>query len=115
MGSCLILRKRAFEEVGGIDQEFPIFFNEVDWLYRAKQQGWKVYFTPDATVIHHGGAGTSRAGKRKMRRESHESSDQVLQKHFKGRYFAPAYWLTIACIRVSAFLCRQWRLPTRIA
>lgn len=85
MGSCLILRGRAIEDVGRFDTDFPIFFNEVDWLYRAKLKGWKIYFTPDATFVHHGGAGTSQAGKRKMTQESHESLIKFYKKHFKGR------------------------------
>lgn len=104
MGSCLILRKSAIDDIGMLDEQFPIFFNEVDWLYRAKQKGWKVYFTPDAVVIHHGGAGTRQAGRRKMRRESHDSLLKFYEKHFRGDMSAPAYWLSNVCIRISRML-----------
>ena len=104
MASCLILRRRAIDDVGLLDESFPIFFNDVDWLYRAHQAGYKVYFTPDATVIHHGAAGTSQAPKRKMCAESHESLLRFYAKHYKKTMFAPVYYFTVACIRVSKLL-----------
>lgn len=104
MGSCLILRRRTIDEVGLFDEQFPIFFNEVDWLYRAKQKGYKVYFTPEAVVIHHGAAGTRQIDRRKMARESHESLLRFYRKHFKGLIPAPVYYFTIACIHLSKLL-----------
>ena len=104
MGSCLILSRKAIEDVGLLDEQFPIFFNEVDWLYRARQSGYEVYYTPSATVIHVGGASTRQAERRKMVRESHDSLIRFYSKHFRGRVFAPIYWFTIACIAVSGRL-----------
>ncbi|OFX18130.1 MAG: hypothetical protein A2Z18_04220 [Armatimonadetes bacterium RBG_16_58_9] len=104
MGSCLILSRRAIDKVGLMDEQFPIFFNEVDWLYRAKQTGYEVYFTPDATVIHHGAASTKQAGRRKMARESHDSLLRFYAKHYKGHVFAPVYYFTVMCIWVSRLI-----------
>jgi len=101
MGSCLILRKTAIEDIGLMDEQFPIFFNEVDWLYRAKQKGWKVYFTPGATVVHHGAAATRQAGRRKMKRESHDSLLRFYDKHFRNEIAWPVYWFAVACIALS--------------
>jgi len=106
MGSCLILSKPAIDDIGLFDEGFPIFFNEVDWLYRAKQRGWKVYFTPSATVIHHGGAGTGQVERRKMLRESHHSLIRFYEKHFRKSMCAPCYQAAIACIRLGLFLRR---------
>jgi len=106
MGSCLMLRRTAVEQVGVLDESFPIFFNEVDWLYRAKQMGWKVYFTPAAVVVHHGGASTAQAGRRKMIRESHESLVRFYAKHFRARIPGPAYFFLILCIRLGALIRR---------
>jgi len=100
MGSCLILSRRAIEQVGLFDEDFPIFFNDVDWCYRAKQAGWNVYFTPAAEVVHHGGASTKQV-RREMRRESHRSLARFYYKHYRRRLFPPLYWLIMAAIRVS--------------
>lgn len=104
MGSCLLMTRRVLDDVGLLDEGFPIFFNEVDWLFRAKKKGYKVYFTPDAVVIHHGGAGTRQADRRRMARESHDSLLRFYRKHFRGEICAPVYYFTVACIAVSRIL-----------
>lgn len=104
MGSALILRRAAIGDIGLMDEDFPIFFNEVDWLYRAKQKGWEVWFTPHATVIHHGAGSTKQVKRRAMVKESHRSLLHFYAKHFRGRIFAPTYYLTAACIRLSMLL-----------
>lgn len=81
MGSCLILSRKAVEQVGVFDSQFPIFFNEVDWCLRAKKNGWKVYFTPSAEVVHVGAASTSQVAD-KMRVESHRSLLRFYRKHY---------------------------------
>lgn len=107
MGSCLILCRKALDNVGVFDEQFPIFFNEVDWLFRARQKGYEVYFTPDAVVIHEGGAGTKQAGRRRMIRESHDSLIRFYRKHFRKRLWLPVYCFTVACIVMGKYL-RGW-------
>lgn len=104
MGSCLILSRKAISDIGVFDMQFPIFFNEVDWLYRAKESGYKVYFIPEATVIHHGGAGTGQAGRKKMIRESHDSLIRFYKKHFRQKLPAPVFYFIIGCIKLGRFL-----------
>lgn len=104
MGSCLMLSRKAIDEVGLLDESFPIFFNEVDWLYRAKQCGFRIYFTPDAVVIHHGAGSTSQVNRRMMVRESHDSLLRFYKKHFRHRVFAPIYYFTVICILISRLL-----------
>jgi GT2 family glycosyltransferase len=58
MGTFLLIPRRALEEVGLLDERFPIFFNEVDWCYRARQKGWKILFSPEAEIVHYGGGST---------------------------------------------------------
>lgn len=104
MGSCLILSRKAIETIGIMDEQFPIFFNEVDWLYRAKQAGFKVFYTPDAVVIHHGAGSTKQVPKQVMSIESHKSLIKFYEKHFKKRLSPISYYLTIGSIKFSRFL-----------
>ncbi len=108
MGSCLIIRRDAIKQVGLMDEQFPIFFNDVDWCYRARQAGWKIYFTCSAEFIHYGGASTKQIRKQ-MIHESHQSLIRFYQKHYKGRIFLPIYWFVIAAIELSDILTA--RLP----
>lgn len=104
MGSALILNSAALKEIGTMDESFPIFFNEVDLLYRAKQAGWNIYFVPDAVVVHHGASSTKQVRRKEMVRESHQSLLKFYEKHFKGRICPIVYYFTIACIRTSMLL-----------
>lgn len=89
MASCLILRRQALDQVGLFDERFPIFFNDVDWCYRAKQSGWRIYFTPDAVATHHGGASTKQRAA-EMIRESHRSLALYYDKRYPGLAGLPA-------------------------
>jgi N-acetylglucosaminyl-diphospho-decaprenol L-rhamnosyltransferase len=51
-GACLLVRREAFEAVGGFDEAFFMMSEEVDWCYRFRQAGWKVLFYPGAEVVH---------------------------------------------------------------
>lgn len=54
-GSCLMLRKSAFENVGGFDeQNAPLFSAVTDLGYRFLEAGWRMVWTPLATVLHAG-------------------------------------------------------------
>ncbi len=83
MGSCLLLRRKALNAVGVFDQDFPMFFNDVDLCYRIKKAGWKIYFFPYAHILHHKGAST-RQTKRRMIWRSHLSFYKFFRKYKIG-------------------------------
>jgi GT2 family glycosyltransferase len=56
MGACMLVRRAAIDEIGGPDPDYFLFSEEVDWLYRFAQGGWRTRFTPTATCVHVGGA-----------------------------------------------------------
>jgi N-acetylglucosaminyl-diphospho-decaprenol L-rhamnosyltransferase len=51
-GACLLVRRAALDAVGGFDESFFLFSEEVDWCYRFRQAGWKVLFYPGTEVVH---------------------------------------------------------------
>ena len=56
MGPCFLVRRDAADAVGLFDESFFMFWEETDWLYRFNRAGWKVWFLPEAEVVHVGGA-----------------------------------------------------------
>jgi N-acetylglucosaminyl-diphospho-decaprenol L-rhamnosyltransferase len=56
MGAALLARKDALAAVGGLDEDFFLFSEEVDLAYRLREAGWETWFTPAAEVTHVGGA-----------------------------------------------------------
>ena len=53
LGACLMARREAIEVVGLLDENFFLYFEDVDWCYRMQQHGWKVYYFPGAEIVHH--------------------------------------------------------------
>jgi GT2 family glycosyltransferase len=56
LGAALAIRRAAFLAVGGFDESFFLYSEEVDLCYRLAAEGWEVHFTPLAEVVHVGGA-----------------------------------------------------------
>jgi GT2 family glycosyltransferase len=55
-GAALLVRRDAADAVGLFDEDFFMFSEETDWLYRFRQAGWSAAFVADAEVVHVGGA-----------------------------------------------------------
>jgi GT2 family glycosyltransferase len=97
MASALLLREAALGEIGPLDEDFPVFFNDVDLCYRLRQAGWEVWFTPRAEMMHFHGASTSQIW-RNMLRESHVAFLRFYRKHYYRRLNPLVYWLTVALL-----------------
>jgi GT2 family glycosyltransferase len=84
MGTFLLFRRTALQEIGRdnepFDEQFPIFFNEVDLLKALKDSGWKIRYEPSVQVFHVGGAST-RQRRPQMIWESHRSLLRYFHKH----------------------------------
>ena len=88
MGTFLLMRRAVVEQVGILDEAFPIFFNEVDWCLRCKRAGWRIYFTPEVEIVHYGGASTAQVGAA-MAWESRRGLLQFYAKHYPTLRFRP--------------------------
>ena len=95
MASSLMLRRAAIEDAGGLfDEQFPIFFNDVDLCLRLWQSNWQIWFEPRSRVRHWGGASTSQL-KPQMIARSHESLRRFYRKHYSSHVAAPLYFATL--------------------
>ncbi len=59
-GMCLLARRELIDQLNGIDEDYFIYYDDVDLCLRAKLTGWKVCHNPKATVIHHMSASVGR-------------------------------------------------------
>jgi GT2 family glycosyltransferase len=59
LGAVLAIRREAFDAVGGFDEAYFLYQEEVDLCYRLRAAGWEIHYAPVATVLHVGGASTS--------------------------------------------------------
>lgn len=80
IGACMLVRREAYEQVGGFDEAFWMYAEETDWQRRMTDAGWRVVFTPHANVTHLGGASGSGDAAR-INRAFYDSLDLYGRKH----------------------------------
>jgi N-acetylglucosaminyl-diphospho-decaprenol L-rhamnosyltransferase len=87
-GSCLLLRRVAFEAVGGFDPAYFMYFEDLDLCRRLTAEGWLNVHVPSAVVTHIGGHATRRnAGP--MLLAHHRSAYRYLARQYAGARYAP--------------------------
>jgi N-acetylglucosaminyl-diphospho-decaprenol L-rhamnosyltransferase len=105
MGSVMLVRRTAIEQVGLLDEDFFLFSEETDWCYRFHRAGWKVLFYPGAEFVHVGGA--SHGGR--MFRENLRGHLRFLSKHRGAREAERARRLLLAALRLRGVVFRGER------
>lgn len=81
-GTFAIYRKKMLENTGFLDNRFYIYYEETDLCLRVKRAGWKIYFIPNAEVIHVGGA----SSKTRKDHKFDSSGSQVLKFRMQSEY-----------------------------
>jgi GT2 family glycosyltransferase len=61
MGAALLVKKAVIENIGLFDENVFMYGEEFDWQFRAKKQGWKVYYVPSAHITHDKSASATKA------------------------------------------------------
>ena len=52
-GCCMLVRRACLQDLGGLAQEYFLYYEDVDLCRRAKERGWSVSYEPNLAVIHH--------------------------------------------------------------
>ncbi len=60
-GSAMFLRRQVYDQVGGMDEAFFMYSEELDWCYRIRQAGWEIMYLPSAQVTHYEGKSSEQA------------------------------------------------------
>lgn len=87
-GSCLLVRRAAWEAVGGFDERYFMYFEDVDLGARLGEAGWQNVYVPSAEVVHVGGHAAGRVPE-KMLPEHHRSAYRYLSGRYRGPRYAP--------------------------
>jgi len=101
LGAALLLRRTAFEAVGGFDESYFMYFEEVDLCLRLRAVQSQVHFTPSATVLHIRGASTSQC--RKAMLIAHfRSSERFYRRHYSRR--RAWLWIFLRKLKIAMLL-----------
>lgn len=85
-GSALVVRREVYEQLGGFDEGFVMFSEELDWCRRARDAGWRIVYLGSAEIIHHGGKSTQQVVAR----------THILFQQSKLRYFRKYHGILVA-------------------
>ena len=115
-GSCMIVRGRVLEEVGGFDEDYFMYGEDLDWCFRMGQAGWKIHYVPATQIIHFGGA-SGRAESMRIQFRKNEAMSIFVRKHMRDRYrFFPVWVLRAGILAYGLYsflghLARNLALP----
>lgn len=111
-GAALFISKRLYDEIGGLDEEFFMFSEDVDYCRRCWNAGFKVYYLPSAVITHAIGRSTDKAPNR-MIAQFHRSMYRYYVKHDVpdmsplARPFAKGFAIFALTVRASLFLVKN--------
>lgn len=86
-GSCMLVRREVFAEIGYLDERFFAYQEDADLCFRARQAGWQIYYVPEAQIVHYGSLGGSRVQPYRSIFEWHRSYFLYYRKNLAKDYF----------------------------
>jgi GT2 family glycosyltransferase len=104
IGACLLVRKKAIDEVGMFDERYFFFFEETDWAYQMKKAGWKIFHIPTAFIYHFQGQSIGRNVRSRI--EFYRSRYLFFRK-----WHSRAYYLLISSV-IFVRLLVNWLLTS---
>ena len=102
-GSCLLMRRSAFDQIGGFDERYFMYMEDVDLGDRLGRAGWLNVYVPDAEILHAKGHSTGRDPARNLAAH-HRSTYLYLSDRHSGWYRAPLRWAMRAALAVRSQL-----------
>jgi GT2 family glycosyltransferase len=102
-GACMMLKRSAFDELGGLDEAYGLHCEDLDLMYRLRASGRCSLFVPGAKVIHRQGV-SSRSRPLWVHRQKHRGMQRFFQKHQARNYAFPLRWLVVGGIWVRYVL-----------
>jgi N-acetylglucosaminyl-diphospho-decaprenol L-rhamnosyltransferase len=81
-GACLLLRRVALEQAGLLDEQFFMYFEDIDLCLRLRQAGWQVYYEPRVAITHLGGQSL-------CHNPQAQTAYQNSIRHFYARHYGP--------------------------
>lgn len=100
-GACMVVRRKAIDQVGPLDERFFLYWEDADWCMRMHQNGWKVTYFPVPRVVHYVGASSSQRVFRSIL-DFHVSAYKLFCKYSNGwtQLASPL----VACALASRFI-----------
>jgi GT2 family glycosyltransferase len=90
-GACMMLRRSVFDEVGGLDENLAVAFNDVDFCLRVREAGYRNLWTPYAELYHHESKTRGENNTREKQERARKEAEYMRKKWGKALDQDPAY------------------------
>lgn len=97
-GAAMMVRREVIDKVGLMDESYFMYGDDIDWCYRIKQAGFRVFYFPEAQILHYGGKGGSRKQSYRNIFEFYRAMAIFHKKHYSKSHFFAVNWLVYAGI-----------------
>lgn len=77
----MFLRREVYEKIGGLDETFFMYGEDLDYCYRVKKAGFKVYYVHSTKIIHFKGESTKRSNIDELK-HFYDAMRLFVRKHF---------------------------------
>jgi N-acetylglucosaminyl-diphospho-decaprenol L-rhamnosyltransferase len=105
-GACILVRRELFEEVGGFDPGYFMYFEDVDLGYRFGKAGYRNVYAPSAVAVHTGAHATTTESDR-MIVSHHASARRFLHRKYSGAWLWPVRVTLTLGLRLRSALLRR--------
>ncbi len=95
-GACFILPRGDYDAIGGMDEQYFLHVEDIDFCLRFRNAGGKIYFNPHVSVTHH--KSSSRANPIKIEARKTAGIIRYFRRHFSDAYPPPFLWLVAAAL-----------------
>ncbi|HYE60325.1 MAG TPA: glycosyltransferase family 2 protein [Candidatus Kapabacteria bacterium] len=108
-GAAMMFRRHVYETIGGLDEQFFMYGEDLDFCKRVKDKGWKTVYVADAVIVHLNG-GSSKKRRRASIMNFYDAMWLYYKKHFKETHPFPVQaiiWLGIHVRKQIALLFQR--------
>jgi len=100
-GSFMVVRREVTQEVGYFDESFFMYGEDLDWCYRIREAGWKIFYLPKTKIIHFKGE-SSKKSDVDLTLMFYRAMWLFVEKHYHSRYFYLPQWFLMSGIILRA-------------
>lgn len=111
-GASTLIRKAALDDVGLLDEDYFLYYEETDFALNARRKGWQCWYVPQSRIMHIGGVSTGVSSSEKVKAGGHSRVPQYIFDS-RLRYFQKnhghAYAFLADCAWLSCYSLRRLR------
>jgi GT2 family glycosyltransferase len=109
-GACMLVRRAVVQQVGGFDERYFMYSEELDWCRRIREAGWRIVYEPAAAVVHHEGQSSAQDVPARHLRFQRSKVRYFLRWHGRRAAAALRLWLLALYAWQGALEAGKWLL-----